>query len=350
MRKEMYRMERERAIALFARANVVRVAAVDEVGAPLLKTVHGVVVDGALAFHGAPAGEKAAAIGRPCVVAAEEVVAPIPSWFVDEERACPATTYYLSAQAHGTLERVDEPEAKARVLAALMAKLQPEGRHVPVDADHPLYRKAVQGILIVRVALDRVDGKAKLGQNRAPDELRRIVELLWARGAAGDARAIESIREANPRVEPPAFLRAPDGARLSCAMEERDLDALTPQLAAQYWNEGVPWRTIARAHSSSTAWVGARDERGCAFASARAMADGKRAWIYDVVVAPAWRGRGLGRAVVRLLLDHPSVRGARETLLATRDAQPFYRAFGFVDRARLPPKSYSSTEMVRLSI
>jgi predicted N-acetyltransferase YhbS len=48
-----------------------------------------------------------------------------------------------------------------------------------------------------------------------------------------------------------------------------------------------------------------------------------------VAVAADYRGRGLGKAMVRLLLDHPAVRGATLVRLATADAQTFYERFGF---------------------
>jgi ribosomal protein S18 acetylase RimI-like enzyme len=65
-------------------------------------------------------------------------------------------------------------------------------------------------------------------------------------------------------------------------------------------------------------------------ATARANSDGARhAYVADVAVAPEYRGRGLGDAVVRLLLEHPAVRGAGLVRLATADAQPFYERFGF---------------------
>ena len=71
-----------------------------------------------------------------------------------------------------------------------------------------------------------------------------------------------------------------------------------------------------------------------------------RGRIYDVIVAPEWRRRSLGRTLVRLLLDHPAVRGASQVRLGTRDAQRLYAGFGFVPRDQLPPRAYPTTEMV----
>ncbi len=96
----------------------------------------------------------------------------------------------------------------------------------------------------------------------------------------------------------------------------------------------------------STAWVGAEAD-GRLVACARALSDGVSwAGIYDVCVAPAWRRRGVGEAVVRLLLDHPAVRRARRAWLRTRDAQAFYRRFGFVRREEAPPEAIRADEML----
>ena len=273
MRRDIYQMNRKEALALLLRAPVVHVASTTVDGDPILRTVHGVVVDGALAFHGAPAGEKTEALGRNAVISAEEMVAEIPSYFVDPERACPATTYYLSAQVHGRLEQVDDPQAKARVLRALMAKFQPEGGHVPIDEDHPLYRNAVRGILIVRVSLEQLDGKGKLGQNRKPEELAKILELLWSRGRPGDPRTIDLVRQANPTVPTPTFLEAPEGIRLLCALGPERIEEALSLLAGTYWNEGVPRDVVARAILSASAWVGACDSSGAIVAMARALSD-----------------------------------------------------------------------------
>lgn len=346
MRKAIYRMERGEALELLAGSKVVQIASTTPDGAPVLRTVHGVVVDGGLAFHGAPVGEKSETVGRAAVANVEEIVAEIPSYFVDPERACPATTYFRSAQVHAVLEPVEDPAAKARVLAALMAKYQPEGGHVPIDASHPMYRKAVDGILIVRLALDDVSGKGKLGQNRSPEERKIILERLWARGREGDPRAIELVRAANPDGIDPEFLRGPDGARLSCALDARALPEAVAMLRDSYWNRVHTDEAIASSHLGATAWVGAHDANGKLIATARGLGYGaKWGWIYDVMVLPGWRGRGLGSALVRLLLSHPRLRHVADVRLGTRDAQAVYRRLGFVEVSSLPPKGYATTEM-----
>ena len=103
MRRPIFRAPSASAVEVFERAHHVHLASTTAEGVPLLKTLHAVVDQGALLFHAAPVGEKIEAIGRPAVVSAVEVVAQIPSYFTDPERACPATTLYVSAQAHGAL-------------------------------------------------------------------------------------------------------------------------------------------------------------------------------------------------------------------------------------------------------
>lgn len=330
MRKRIYHWQTEPALALLHRAPVVHLATTGADGVPIARTFHGVIVDGAVAFHAAPAGEKLAAIGREVVISAEEIIAQIPSYFVDPARACPATTYYESVQVHGRVERVDDAAVKARVLQALMDKYQPEGGFTPITAGDPLYTNMVNSLLVARVPIRHITGKQKLGQNRTPAELAVIAESLWARGAPGDTRAIDRLREVNTTMPTPGFLRAPAGVELVCAPTDADADAAVQLLADQYWNATTPAAKIRRAHQLSAAWVGARDDRGALIATARAVSDGvKLAWIADVAVADPWRGKGVGRAVMQLLLDHPAVRGAAHTRLATRDAQLFYQRLGF---------------------
>jgi nitroimidazol reductase NimA-like FMN-containing flavoprotein (pyridoxamine 5'-phosphate oxidase superfamily)/GNAT superfamily N-acetyltransferase len=347
MRKEIYRGEDDEGRALLAAAPEVQLALIGDDGGPILRTVNAVVAGDAVAFHGAPAGEKMEGLGRRAVVAASETVASIPSWFLDAERACPATTYYVSVQAHGTLTAVDDPARKAEVLAALMAKYQPEGRHVPLAADHPLYAKAIRGLLVAEVKIEHLDCKAKLGQNRTPSERVRVLEALWRRGAPGDVRALARILDRFPDLPRPAFLAAPPGITLACRLDDDDLDEAAALLEGAYWLPGFERAAIRATLACSTATVGARDEAGRLVAAARTMADGRSAWIYDVIVAPHVRGRGVGEAVMRLLLDHPAVRSVRHVRLGTRDAMEFYRRLGFDDAVKRPRLPWPTTEMIR---
>ncbi len=142
----------------------------------------------------------------------------------------------------------------------------------------------------------------------------------------------------------PEFLQAPAGCVLSCGLGPRDVAEAVDLLEGGYWNQGVPREAIGRAQLGSSAWVGARDAAGRLVATARAISDGsRRAWVYDVMVAPSLRGRGVGEAVVRLLLGHPAVRGVSHVHLGTQDAHTFYARFGFRDRAALPPRPFTST-------
>jgi nitroimidazol reductase NimA-like FMN-containing flavoprotein (pyridoxamine 5'-phosphate oxidase superfamily)/ribosomal protein S18 acetylase RimI-like enzyme len=336
MRRQEFAMDRARALGLLARSEVVRLATTTPEGEPVLRTLNSVVVDDWLLFHGARAGEKARALGRSVVVAADEIVASIPSYFVDPERACPATSLFESVQLHGTLENVDDPALKARMLSALMEKYQPEGGYVPIAADAPLYERAVRGVLVFGVRLEHVTGKAKLGQNRSAAELAVMVDRLWARGGARDPRAIQKIFEANPTLERRPPFAGPQGIRLEPALDARDLESVLALVAGEYWNRALPRETVARAHLSAQAWVGARTSAGELVASARAVSDGaKHAYIADVIVAERYRGRGVGSAVVTLLLDHPCVRRAFLVRLGTADAEGFYARLGFVEAASL---------------
>ncbi len=341
MRREIFRSPPGRALALLRRAAVVHLATTTPEGEPVLRALDGAVLDDGVYFHGARAGEKARCLGRPAVVSAEELVAHVPSWMVDPRWACPASTLYRSVQVHGVLSEVSDPALKARVLSTLMERWQPEGRYQPIDPEHPHDRGQLQGTLVLRVGLDRVDGKEKLLQNRTPEEVARVIEGLWQRGQPGDPAAIEAIREANPAAPTPAFLAGPERLRLAVALREGDAEQAERLLRGEYWwgEQGMPPALIQPAQRSADAWVGAHDLAGRLVATARAVSDGCSAWIYDVVVEHGLRRAGLGRKLVTLLLDHPAVRAAPTVHLRTRDAQGFYERFGFREagpNARFP--------------
>ena len=84
---------------------------------------------------------------------------------------------------------------------------------------------------------------------------------------------------------------------------------------------------------------GARDATGqrggSRSAFARVITDRATfAWLADVFVLPAHRGRGLSKRLLETILAHPDLQGLRRFMLATADAHGLYRQFGWKEIAK----------------
>jgi amino-acid N-acetyltransferase len=95
------------------------------------------------------------------------------------------------------------------------------------------------------------------------------------------------------------------------------------------------WRTFLVARDGD-------DVVGCGGAEAYQFA----ALIRSVAVAPQHRSKGLGRRLVRQLLDRLASRGLREFYLLTTTAEDYFRRRGFktIDRDEVHPQLLSSRE------
>jgi ribosomal protein S18 acetylase RimI-like enzyme len=246
--------------------------------------------------------------------------------------------------AEGTVVRIDDPAHKARALMAIMAHFQPEGGYAEVRADDKRYRKVLDTLMVAELVPTRVSAKHKLGQHRPRAQIERVLAGLWQRGGPGDLRALRMIHEAHPERPVPDFLRGPQGSVLCVAPDGDDARTVAALLAGQYWTGSFSPEQLVDAQTGSTAWIVARDgATGEVLASARAVSDRARfGYVLDVIVREDLRGRGFARALMRLLLDHPALRGLCTIGLRTRDAQSLYREFGFVE------PSPRGTEMVLL--
>ena len=110
---------------------------------------------------------------------------------------------------------------------------------------------------------------------------------------------------------------------------EADIDILHPLLRESYWSPGIPRDTVERACAGSVCAI-AHDEAGALIGFARAVTDrAVFAWICDVMVVPDRRGVGIGRGVVRALMDHYDMRTVRRWMLGTADAHGVYAGIGF---------------------
>ena len=108
-----------------------------------------------------------------------------------------------------------------------------------------------------------------------------------------------------------------------------DADAAVAFLTTQaYWGR---WRGAGDIKGQiATAWrlVGAYDQVGAMVGFARAFSDGGATYLADVYVLPGHRGAGLGKAVVRMMIEDGPGAGGR-WMLHTSDAHGLYRQFGF---------------------
>lgn len=53
------------------------------------------------------------------------------------------------------------------------------------------------------------------------------------------------------------------------------------------------------------------------------------AYVGDVFIFAEYRGRGLGKLLMKAIVEHPSLQGLRRWVLATRDAHSLYEQFEF---------------------
>ncbi len=53
------------------------------------------------------------------------------------------------------------------------------------------------------------------------------------------------------------------------------------------------------------------------------------AYVGDVFILEPYRGRGLGKRLVRAIVEHTELEGLRLWFLGTRDAHDLYKKFGF---------------------
>lgn len=116
------------------------------------------------------------------------------------------------------------------------------------------------------------------------------------------------------------YLVSTDRARL-------DVGLIHSVLATSYWAEGRPKEVVETsvAHSLCFGVYFGREQVGFA----RVISDyATFAYLADVFIVEAHRGRGLGAWLVEMVLTCPSLESCRWTLF-TKDAHGLYERFGF---------------------
>lgn len=123
-----------------------------------------------------------------------------------------------------------------------------------------------------------------------------------------------------------------DGYELDDDPGRIDADAAWEFLSTEaYWARSRTRAEFDRQLAASWRVVGAYDGAGRMVGFARAMSDGARnAYLADVYVLKAERGHGLGKELVRVMIDLGPGAGFR-WMLHTSDAHGLYRQFGFAE-------------------
>ncbi len=113
----------------------------------------------------------------------------------------------------------------------------------------------------------------------------------------------------------------------SLSDDQLDLDASVALIQSTWWAGTRPRAVIE--HSLKHSLNFALFHRGQQVGIARVVTDRATVgYLCDVIIAEAHRGQGTGQWLLQTLLDHPDLRACRIDLF-TRDAEEFYRPFGF---------------------
>lgn len=112
-----------------------------------------------------------------------------------------------------------------------------------------------------------------------------------------------------------------------------DVDVIHRYLDRSYWAAGRPADVIRRSIEHSLCFGIYNRTQQIGFA--RVVTDyATFAWVADVFVLEEFRGLGLSKWLMEIMIAHPDLQGFRRWALATKDAHGLYRRFGFNELKR----------------
>ena len=115
---------------------------------------------------------------------------------------------------------------------------------------------------------------------------------------------------------------------ISTDPERLDLDAICDFLSRAYWANTRPRRRTQRAIENSLVFGVYEGSRQIGMA--RVVSDySVFAYLCDVFIHEEYRGHGLGKWLIRTVLEHPDLHDVRRWVLVTNDAHGLYKQFGF---------------------
>jgi GNAT superfamily N-acetyltransferase len=118
------------------------------------------------------------------------------------------------------------------------------------------------------------------------------------------------------------------GYSISADPKLLDLEIIHGFISTSYWARAIPRELVARMLRHSLCFGAYREN--CQVAFGRVITDyATFAYVADVFVLPEHRGRGLSKAIMSAMKNHPELQGLRRWMLITADAHGLYEPFGF---------------------
>ena len=119
-----------------------------------------------------------------------------------------------------------------------------------------------------------------------------------------------------------------DGFTISTEKEKLDIDLIHSFLNRTYWAEGISKEIIRRSIEGSLCFGVYENDKQVGFA--RMITDKTTfAYLADVFIIDEYRGLGLSKWLMEVIMSYPDLQGLRRMMLATRDAHELYKKFGF---------------------
>ena len=110
--------------------------------------------------------------------------------------------------------------------------------------------------------------------------------------------------------------------------EKFDVEFIHSFLTRSYWAEGISKEVIKQSIEGALCFGLFENDKQIGFA--RMITDKVTfAYLADVFIIEEYRGRGLSKWLMEVIMSHPSLQGLRRMMLATKDAHGLYEKFGF---------------------
>ncbi len=99
-----------------------------------------------------------------------------------------------------------------------------------------------------------------------------------------------------------------------------------------YWSKNISFEKVKKAAANSITFGVYSNQVQIGYA--RVISDCTSvAYLGDVFILPAYRGKGLSKWLVQTIMNYPELQGLRRWILLTADAHSLYKQFGWKEIA-----------------